>query len=251
MSSPRERWLPVIAAVFVTSLVVSNIIAVKLFSVGPVILPAGVIVFPISYIFGDILTEVYGYGRARQVIWLGFGCNLMAVAIIEACIHLPPSSIWHITGTASASASQEVFASVLGFAPRLLLASFVAYLAGEFLNSLVMAKMKITTRGRYLWTRTIGSTLVGQLADSGFFIVVAFTGTIPADALFGLVLSQWVFKSGYEIVATPLTYAIVNFLKKSENQDYFDYGTNFNPIMWGDPSSRGARIPLARDDTHG
>ncbi|MCL4540597.1 MAG: queuosine precursor transporter [Bacteroidetes bacterium] len=232
-SAGRERWLPVITAVFVTSLIVSNIIAVKLFSIGPVILPAGVIVFPISYIFGDILTEVYGYARARQVIWIGFGCNLIAVAAIMVSIYLPPASFWDIAQLGSGTLTQRAYAAILGFAPRVLMASFVAYLAGEFLNSFVMAKMKIATQGRHLWSRTFGSTLVGQLADSGIFISLAFFGTVPTAALLTLIASQWLVKSAYEALVTPLTYAIVNFLKRAENRDYYDYNTNFNPLIWG------------------
>lgn len=226
----RERWLPAIAAVFVTSLIVSNIIAVKLFSLGPVYLPAGTIIFPISYIFGDVLTEVYGYARARQVIWIGFACNLFAVIIILISIHLPPASIWDTLG--SPAESQRAYSSVFNLAPRILGASFAAYLVGEFLNSFVLAKMKIATGGRYLWTRTIGSTVVGQMADSLIFVSFAFAGLVPGYGLFILIVSQWIAKSLYETAATPLTYAVVNFLKRSEQRDFFDYRTNFNPIMW-------------------
>lgn len=226
----RERWLPAIAAVFVTSLIVSNIIAVKLFSMGPLFLPAGTIVFPISYIFGDVLTEVYGYARARQVIWIGFGCNLLAVVVILISIHLPPASIWNSLG--SPAESQRAYSAIFSFAPRILAASFVAYLAGEFLNSFVLAKMKIATHGRFLWSRTIGSTLVGQFADSMIFVSLAFGGLVPGSGLVVLIISQWMVKSCYEAIATPLTYVVVNFLKRSENRDHFDYGTNFNPILW-------------------
>ncbi len=232
----RERWLPVIAALFVTSLVVSNIIAVKLFSAGPFVLPAGIIIFPISYIFGDVLTEVYGYSRARMVIWIGFACNLLAVIVIMLSIQLPPSSVWRAGSLHTTELSQEAFSSILGFAPRLLAASFVAYIVGEFLNSLVLAKMKIVTKGRYLWSRTIGSTLVGQFADSVIFISLAFFGTVPVAVLVNLALSQWLVKSSYETVATPFTYLVVNFLKKAEDQDYFDYGTNFNPLKLNEES---------------
>ena len=236
---PKDRWLPAIASVFVTCLVVSNIIAVKLFSLGPFFLPAAIIVFPISYIFGDVLTEVYGYARARQVIWIGFACNLFAVLVIIASIYLPPASIWKAGVLGSTALSQEAYAVILGFAPRLLAASFAAYLAGEFLNSFVMAKMKIATRGRYLWSRTIGSTLVGQLADSGIFISLSFVGVIPPDALLRLIVSQWLVKSAYEAVATPFTYLVVNSLKRSENRDHFDYGTNFSPLVWNEETGRG------------
>lgn len=230
----KDRWLPVITAVFVTSLIVSNIIAVKLFSVGPLFLPAGVIVFPISYIFGDVLTEVYGYARARQVIWIGFGCNLLAVLVIMVSIYLPPAYIWNPEQIGSPFLAQKAYSAILGFAPRVLLASFVAYLAGEFLNSFIMAKMKIATHGRYLWSRTVGSTLVGQLADSCIFITLAFVGTIPPAALATLVLSQWLVKSAYEAFVTPLTYAVVRFLKRTENRDYYDYDTRFNPLIWSE-----------------
>lgn len=233
----RERWLPAIAAAFVTSLIVSNIIAVKLFSLGPIYLPAGTIVFPISYIFGDVLTEVYGYARARQVIWIGFACNLFAVIMIAISIHLPPASIWDALG--SPEQSQKAYSSIFGMAPRILGASFAAYLAGEFLNSYVLAKMKIATRGRYLWTRTIGSTVVGQMADSTVFVSLAFAGLVPGSGLVELIVSQWIVKSLYETVATPLTYGVVNFLKNSERLDHFDYDTNFNPVVWNPRPKEG------------
>ncbi len=230
VSASSERWLPAIAAVFVTSLIVSNIIAVKLFTLGPLFLPAGTIVFPVSYIFGDILTEVYGYGRARQVIWIGFACNLFAVVMIMISVYLPAAPIWDSFG--SPAASQKAYEAIFKLTPRILGASFVAYLAGEFLNSFVLAKMKIATKGRYLWSRTIGSTLVGELADSALFISLAFTGFVQVGGLVSLVVSQWLVKSAYEAAATPLTYGVVNFLKRSENRDVFDYRTNFSPIIW-------------------
>ena len=178
---PQYRWLSTITAVFVTSLIISNIIAVKLISFGPLVLTAAVLIFPVSYIFGDVLTEVYGYARARQVIWIGFACNVLAVAVIYISIFLPASPVWLAGSLESAHAFQQAYNAVLGFAPRLLLASFIAYLFGEFINSFVMAKMKIASRGRHLWMRTIGSTLVGQFVDSGIFIVVAFLGlSLPA-----------------------------------------------------------------------
>jgi uncharacterized integral membrane protein (TIGR00697 family) len=231
---PKHRWLPTIAAFFVTSLVVSNIIAVKLISVGPFFLPAAILIFPLSYIFGDILTEVYGYSPARRVIWIGFACNLLAVLAIWLSIELPPAPFWKIGAFDSARNSQEAYQAIFGFTPRILAASFLAYLAGEFLNSFVLAKMKIATHGRYLWMRTIGSTAVGQLADSGIFITLAFYGTVPPGPLGELVLSQWVIKSAYEAVATPLTYVVVNYLKRVEREDYYDRKTRFNPLAWRD-----------------
>lgn len=227
----EQRWLPAITAVFVTSLVVSNIIAVKLISVGPFYLPAAILIFPISYIFGDILTEVYGYAKARRVIWIGFGCNLLAVFILYLSIELPPAPFWR-TGAFETAASQQAYQAVFGSTPRILAASFLAYLVGEFINSFVLAKMKITTRGRHLWMRTIGSTIVGQLADSGVFIFLAFYGTVPPDALVTMAGSQWLVKSAYETLVTPLTYLAVNFLKRAEREDYYDRKTNFNPLRW-------------------
>ena len=180
---PTQRWLPFIAAVFVTSLIVANIIAVKIVSLGPLILSAAILIFPVSYIFGDILTEVYGYARARRVIWIGFACNLLAVIVIWLSIELPPAPFWRLGSFDSPQSSQQAYQAVFGFTPRILAASFIAYLVGEFLNSFVLAKMKIATQGRHLWMRTIGSTIVGQLADTTFFISLAFYGTMPQGAL--------------------------------------------------------------------
>jgi len=231
------KYLSWVTAIFVTCLIVANIIAVKLFEVmlpvlGPTALPVAVIIFPISYIFGDVLTEVYGYARARQVIWIGFACNLLAVVAIAIGGALPPASFW--------ASDQAAYDAILGFTPRLLVASFVAYLIGEFLNSFVLARMKVATNGRHLWARTIGSTLIGQLADSSVFITLglvqvtslpaALQGTLPFEALPGAIVAQWLFKSVYEAVATPLTYLVVNRLKRAEGIDVFDRDTNFNPF---------------------
>lgn len=228
------RWLSTLTAVFVTSLIVSNIIAVKVCSLGPVVLPAAMIIFPISYIFGDVLTEVYGYAKTRRVIWTGFFCNLIAVVAIWVSIQLPPDPFWKAGGLESMEASQRAYEAIMGFTPRLLAASFIAYLFGEFLNAYVLAKMKIATQGKYLWTRTIGSTLVGQLADSGIFIVLAFYGTLPLWIIVRMIFFQWIFKSLYEAVVTPFTYLVVNFLKNAEGEDYFDRKTNFNPFVLRD-----------------
>jgi queuosine precursor transporter len=216
----ESRWFPMIAAGFVTALIISNLIAVKVVQVAPgIFLPAAVIVFPISYIFGDVLTEVYGYSRARQVIWMGFFWNLFAVVVIYLAGVLPAAPFWE---------GQDAFQTIFGFAPRVLGASFVAYLFGEFLNSFVLAKMKIATGGRHLWARTIASTLVGQLADSAIFLTLAFVGT-PVFSL-TLIITQWLFKSAYEALATPITYAVVNAVKRAEGIDVYDRETNFNPL---------------------
>jgi uncharacterized integral membrane protein (TIGR00697 family) len=207
--------------VFVTCLITANIIAVKLISVAGFILPAAVIIFPISYIVGDVLTEVYGYRQARRVIWLGFFCNLIAVAAIWIGGLLPAAGFWD---------AQPAYDRILGYTPRLLAASFAAYLVGEFTNAYVLAKMKIATRGRWLWTRTIGSTLVGQGLDSAVFITLAFAGTIPMTGMAAAVVTQWLVKSAYEALMTPFTYAAVNFLKRREGLDVYDVDTRFNPF---------------------
>jgi uncharacterized integral membrane protein (TIGR00697 family) len=211
----------VVVAVFITCLLIANITAVKLVSLAGLIIPAGTIIFPLSYICGDVLTEVYGYRRARQVIWLGFGCNLLAVTAIWLAQILPGASFWD---------AQAAYERILGFTPRLLGASFCAYLVGEFANSFVLAKMKIWTGGRWLWTRTIGSTIVGEGLDSLLFVTVAFWGIIPAGDLLTTILTQWGVKVAYEAVATPLTYAVVGFLKQREGLDTFDRDTQFNPL---------------------
>ena len=210
----------VIAAVFITCLITANIVAVKVISVGPVILPAAIIIFPLSYIFGDILTEVYGYRLARKVIWLGFLCNLIFVIFAWIGQVLPPVSFW---------GGQEAYESILGYTWRLLIASFCGYLVGEFANSFVLAKMKILTRGRWLWSRTIGSTVVGQGLDTSVFITLAYIGTASFVPI--MILYHWLVKTGYEAVATPFTYAVVNYLKKKEAIDTYDYETKFNPFL--------------------
>jgi queuosine precursor transporter len=230
MPARSYRWLPLVTAVFVTTLIVSNIIAVKLASIFGLIVPAAVLLFPIAYIFGDVLTEVYGYARARQVIWTGFFCNLIAVIAIWASGQLPSAPFWNLAGFQTPEAAQRAYQAVLGFTPRLLAASFVAYLTGEFLNSLVLAKLKVRTAGRFLWLRTILSTVIGEGADSAVFISLAFVGIIPPGGLLQAVVSQWFLKVLYETLATPLTYLVVNVLKRAENEDYFDRGTDFNPF---------------------
>ncbi|HVO84251.1 MAG TPA: queuosine precursor transporter, partial [Syntrophobacteria bacterium] len=202
-----SSWFVLVVALFITCLVTANIIAVKLVDLFGLTVPAAVIIFPVSYILGDVLTEVYGYRQARRVIWLGFLCNLLVIAAVVAAQVLPAASFWD---------GQAAYERILGYAPRILAASFLAYLVGEFANSFVLARMKIATRGRWLWSRTIGSTLVGQGLDSLVFMTLAFAGTIPAAGLASAVVTQWLAKSAYEAVATPLTYLAVNFLKTKE-----------------------------------
>jgi len=218
-----SQRLVIIAAIFTTCLITANIIAVKVISFGAVILPAAIVVFPLSYILGDILTEVYGYRWARRVIWLGFTCNLIFVIFIWVGQVLPPASFWE---------GQGAYETILGFTPRLLAASFCGYLAGEFVNSFVLAKMKILTRGRWLWTRTIGSTIVGEGLDTAIFITLAFIGTPSFAAI--MILYHWLVKTGIEAIATPLTYTVVNYLKRKEAIDTYDYETRFNPFLVSD-----------------
>ena len=209
------------AALFITCLLTANVIAAKLVVIGGVVLPAGIVIFPLSYIVADVLTEVWGYGAARRVIWLGFACNALMVLAIWIGGELPAAAFWK---------GQGAYTEILGQTPRIVLASFLAYLAGEFANAYVMAKVKILTAGRWLWIRTIGSTIVGEGLDSAVFITLAFGGGLPLGTLGGLIAAQWWVKVAYEAVATPLTYAAVGWLKSSERVDTFDYRTDFNPI---------------------
>jgi hypothetical protein len=215
-------WFVGVVSLFITCLVTANIMSVKLTQFFGWVVPVGVLIFPISYITGDVLTEVYGYAQARRVIWLGFSCNLLVVVVLWLGKMMPPAAIWD---------GQAAYERILGYAPRLLLASFLAYLVGEFCNAFVMAKMKILTRGRWLWMRTIGSTLVGQGLDSIVFITVAFLGVIPPTALASAIITQWLIKSVYEALATPLTYGTVRFLKVREGLDAYDRETRFNPLL--------------------
>lgn len=221
MSHPK--YLSFFSALFVTTLIVSNIIAAKIGSFAGYFLPTAVIIFPVSYILGDVLTEVYGYAASRKVIWTGFFCNLFAVIIFAVALRVPSAPFF--TG-------QDAFVTVLSATPRLLVASFIAYLVGEFANSYVLAKMKIRTQGKYLWMRTIGSTLVGQGLDSAVFITLAFIGTEVGGSLGALILSQWIFKTAFEVIATPITYLVVNFLKRNEGIDTYDHATNFSPVVF-------------------
>jgi uncharacterized integral membrane protein (TIGR00697 family) len=211
--------LVIITAVFITCLITANIIAVKVISLGPFTLPAAIFVFPISYIFGDVLTEVYGYRIARRVIWLGFACNLIFVFFAWVGQVLPPDTSWE---------AQAAYERILGFVPRIVGASICGYLVGEFVNSYVLARMKIITRGRWLWSRTIGSTLIGQALDTSIFITLAYIGTgAPVSTM---ILHHWFAKVVIEVVCTPATYAIVNWLKRKEDIDTYDYSTRYNPF---------------------
>jgi uncharacterized integral membrane protein (TIGR00697 family) len=228
---PREgvrtyRYYDFIMAAFVTILICSNLISaqkrVAIDLLGyQFIFGAGVLFFPISYLFGDILTEVYGYARSRKVVWAGFAAIIFASGMSWVVIHLPPDPRWP---------NQAAFNTVFGNAPRIVLASITAFFVGEFVNSFVLAKIKIQTAGRWLWIRTIGSTMVGEAADSLIFYPIAFLGIWEMDRLVQVLITNYCLKVGWEVVATPLTYKVVGFLKRVENEDYYDIGTDFTPF---------------------
>lgn len=218
------RYLDVISVAFVVVLLVSNICAIKalrLVSFLKMDIDGGTLLFPISYIFGDILVEVYGYARSRRIIWLGFGANILAAACFALVVALPPAPGWDL---------QEAFATILGQTPRIVLGSLVAFWCGSFANAYVMAKLKVWTDGRFLWMRTIGSTLVGEGVDSLLFQTIAFAGIWPWSLVLRVSLWNFALKVTYEAVATPITYAIVGYLKRAENEDFYDRQTNFTPF---------------------
>ncbi len=215
------KHLDTITALFVTVLLISNVTSTKIVDLGPFTFDGGTILFPLSYIFGDILTEVYGYSRSRKVIWLGFvSAMLMSVTFILVGV-LPPAADWHY---------QTAYDQILGLTPRIVAASLVAYLVGEFSNSFILAKLKLLTHGRWLWTRTIGSTLIGQIVDTALFIAIAFTGVVPSGLLLTLIVSNYLFKCGVEILFTPVTYWVTGWLKQQEREDHYDSDTDFNPF---------------------
>jgi queuosine precursor transporter len=223
------RYYDLVMAAFVTVLICSNLIGpakaaqVTLPMIGPVTFGAGVLFFPISYIFGDVLTEVYGYARARKVIWAGFGALIFAALMSSVVVALPPAPDWP---------NQHVYEVAFGNTWRIALASMTAYFCGEFVNSFVLAKMKVWTEGRFLWARFIGSTIAGEAVDSSIFYPLAFLGSgIMPDALvLKLTIVQFISKTLVEVVLLPVTYRIVAALKKAEHEDYYDRNTDFNPL---------------------
>jgi uncharacterized integral membrane protein (TIGR00697 family) len=219
------RYYEFVMAAFVTVLICSNLIGpAKIVQIdGYPAFGAGLLFFPISYVFGDVLTEVYGYARARRVIWAGFAGLAFASVMASVVVALPPAPFWK---------NQEAYEIVLGTTWRIALASMFAYFCGEFANSFVLAKMKILTDGRWLWTRTIGSTIVGEAVDSALFYPLAFynSGIMPNEILPAIMLAQFVGKVGVEVLFTPITYKVVGFLKRAENEDYFDRNTDFTPF---------------------
>jgi len=222
------KYYDFVMAAYVCVLLCSNLIGpakettIQLPFGGSVTFLAGVLFFPISYIFGDILTEVYGYARDRRVVWAGFAALAFASLMAAMVVHLPPS--------ARSLADQPAVEAIFGNTPRVVVASILAFLCGTFVNSYVLAKMKIWTKGRWLWSRIIGSTLCGELVDSVIFTFLAFYGRMPLPHLVAITFTQYALKSGWEIIATPLTYRVVAFLKKAEHEDYYDINTNFTPF---------------------
>jgi uncharacterized integral membrane protein (TIGR00697 family) len=215
------KYLGKIGILFVSVLLISNVASTKIVDFGWFTFDGGTLLFPLSYIFGDILTEVYGYRKARSIIWFGFFMALLMSLVFILVGKLPSAPGWE---------NQGAYDLILGLTPRIVLASLLAYTLGEFSNSFILAKMKIWTKGKMLWTRTIGSTIVGELVDSALFILIAFSGLLPNSLLLVLIISNYLFKTAIEIIFTPVTYKVIHFLKKKEGEDYFDLDTNFNPF---------------------
>lgn len=217
------RYFDVIMALFVAVLLISNLASTKILTLGLFTFDGGTLLFPLSYIFGDILTEVYGYQRARKVIWTGFGAALLMSLVLWIVQILPPAADWP---------NQQAYESLLGFVPRIVMASLIAYFAGAFSNAFLLSKLKIRTNGKYLWIRTIGSTIIGEGIDTVIFCLVAFYGMFPNEVLIAIIISNYLFKTGVEVIFTPVTYAIVRFLKKKEEIDTYDRGISYNPFRY-------------------
>lgn len=224
------KYLGVITGLFSATLLISNTLDNKVFMLGSLALPAGIILFPLAYLFGDVLTEVYGYGASRKVIWTGFASLVLMVLTYEFARVLPPAPFWP---------HQEAYVAILGRVPRIVAASITAYFAGEFCNSFVLAKVKVKMKGKAMALRFVLSTLAGQLVDTVVFVAIAFTGVFPVAELVSLTLSAWAVKVGWEVLALPITVRVVKALKKAENEDYYDTDTNFNPFA-ADRSKVGA-----------
>jgi len=220
--SKPYRYLEAITGLFVAVLLISNIASTKFVQFGPFSFDGGTLLFPLSYIFGDILTEVYGYARSRKVIWTGFAAALLMSLTFGLVAVLPASG-----GT---EAYAEAFGLLLGLVPRIVIASLIAYLAGEFANSITLARIKVATGGRFLWARALASTLLGQAVDTVLFVLIAFAFVPDAPPLLTLIVSNYIFKLLVEVVLLPLTYWVVGLLKRAENEDYYDRHTNFNPF---------------------
>ncbi|MFC1463208.1 MAG: queuosine precursor transporter [Candidatus Brachytrichaceae bacterium NZ_4S206] len=219
------KYLDVVIGMFVAVLIISNLASsAKIVTLGPFTFDGGTLLFPLSYIFGDILTEVYGYAVSRRVIWIGFVAAALFSLTVWIVGLLPGEAEW------SSRVGMDAYDAVLGSTPRIVLASLIAYWAGAFSNAFVLARMKVMTQGRWLWTRTIGSTIVGQAVDTFLFVVIAFAGAMSAGVLWDIAASNYVFKVGIEALFTPATYALVGWLKRAEGVDAYDTQTDFNPF---------------------
>ena len=227
------RYLDSLTVGFVVVLLVSNLLGPKICQVGPFRVPGAQLLFPITYICGDIFTEVYGYAAARRAVWFGFFAMGLLAVMGAVAVALPPAADWH---------EQKAFATVFSLVPRFAVASLIAYIAGEFANAYTLARLKVATGGRWLWTRTLGSTIVGQAVDTGLLVGIAFWG-LPGRSLVTIMVSSYVLKVAYETVATPLTYVVVARLKHAEDVDTFDLRTNFNPFLFSSAQEQDA--PLA------
>ena len=231
----RFRYLDLLTTAFVVILLVSNLVAQKIcafgpvFGIGPFYTSGALLLFPVTYIFGDVFTEVYGFGASRRAIWMGFFGTALLYLLSAAVIALPGAPGWK---------NQQAFATVFGFIPRMLAASLAAYWAGEFANSYTMAKLKLLTRGQKLWTRTVGSTVVGQGVDTIIVITLTFGGTYSTGTLVKIIWQGYLAKVAYEVIATPVTYAVIGWLKKVEHSDPFDRGISFNPFHFGGLSGK-------------
>lgn len=224
-SQPRDlrsfRHFDIMLSVFIVVLLISNLVGQKICAIGPFRISGAQLLFPITYIFGDIFTEVYGYAASRRAIWLGFFASALMAVMGLVTVAIPPAPEWH---------NQQAFATVFNFVPRLVIASLIAYWAGEFANSYVLAKMKIFTRGRHLWMRTIGSTVAGQLVDTAVLMTIAFGGSLSPSSIIILIVSAYLVKVIYEAAMTPFTYLVVNWLKRIERVNVFDVNTDFSPF---------------------
>ncbi len=227
----RFRYLDTLTIGFIVVLLISNLVGPKICQLGPLKVSGAQLLFPITYIAGDIFTEVYGYGASRRAVWLGFFAMALLSLMGALAVALPASPDWH---------DQQAFATVFGLVPRFAIASLVAYWAGEFTNSYTLAKLKLVTNGRWLWTRTIGSTVTGQAVDTAVVILIAFWG-FPTHTILTIIASSYLTKVVYETLATPLTYAVVGWLKRVEQVDTFDRDTDFNPFHLNAPDEQALR----------
>lgn len=229
-SDRRYKYLDSFITLFVVILIISNVVAAKFFAIGPLRISAAQMMFPITYIFGDIFTEVYGYSASRRAIWFGFFTSFILVGACYVAVEIPPAPEYR---------DQAAFATIFQPVGRIVLASLLAYWCGEFANSFTLAKLKLLTRGKHLWTRTIGSTVVGQAVDTTVVMFVAFYGTRSVGVILKLIISGYLIKVIYETLMTPITYAVIGYLKRVENADYFDTNTNFNPFATSEtPNSK-------------